>query len=98
MPLSREEIEEIASWVRSPTLAKVIKQIEDKYVTTWKLAKVTDDREYCWRMIQCIHQVVSELQGITDAERIEQHNFQRKNFSFNNIAKPEPRLDGETGL
>jgi hypothetical protein len=91
-PFSRDEVEEIAGWVKSPTLGKIVKQIEDKYTAAWRVAQSTDDREFAWRMIKCLHQVVGELQSITDADRIEQHNATRKNFSFNSVtAKAAPR-------
>jgi hypothetical protein len=89
MALTRDEIEEVEGWVKSPTLTKLIRQIEDKYQATWRLARSTEDREYCWRMIQCINQVLAEMQSIVDAQRITQHNDNRKNFSFNNVKKPE---------
>jgi hypothetical protein len=70
-----------------------VKQIEDKYTAAWRVAATTDDREFSWRMIKCLHQVVSELQSITDADRIEQHNANRPKFSANVPTKAEPRTD-----
>jgi hypothetical protein len=87
--LSREEIEEVRSWVKSPTLDKVIAEIVDKFTVTWKQASKTEDREYCWRMIRCTQQVQSELRAIVDAERVEQHNATRARVNNWNMPRPE---------
>jgi len=89
--LTKDDLEEIANWLRSPTMPKLIAQIEEKHTAAWKAAKNTEDREYCWRMIKCLYGVVDEMTRLTATQKVDQHNASRARANNWNLPKPEER-------
>lgn len=91
---TREETEEITSWLDSPTMAKTVALIEEKYTNAWKSASASEDREFCWRMIQCTRQVIADIQSISAAYRIEEFNRSRAKANDYNMPRPKVPANG----
>jgi hypothetical protein len=89
--MTREDIEQLTDWLKSPTLPKLVAQIEEKYVAAWKAATKPEDREHCWRMIRCLQGVVEEMVRLTATQKVDHHNASRARANNWNMPKPEER-------
>jgi hypothetical protein len=89
--LTKEDLDQLAEWLRGPTLPKLTAQIEERYVEAWKAATKPDDREHCWRMIKCLHGLVDEMNRLTSATRVEQHNASRARANNWTLPRHEER-------
>jgi len=89
--LTRDDLDQVADWLKGKTLPALVEQIEDRYVSTWKAATKEEDREHCWRMIRCLHGLVDEMNRLTAAPKIDQHNASRARANNYNMPKPEVR-------
>ena len=86
--LTRDDLDTIADWMKGTTLPRLVEQIEERYVATWKAATKEEDREHCWRMIKCLHGLVDEMTRLSAAPKVDQHNASRARA--NNWTMPKP--------